>query len=233
MRTWSVSPRAALIVLILAGIGIPGGCARRARTQPPPVIDVTAGAKEKPDETGGGIRLPGQNRVLPSEDPRNRPQPGAPADQQAEMPAEAAAGSSSTSGAAIERSNTPGAAPDRSNAPGAAPERSMTPGAAPDRSNTGPARALDPAGDLRPPAVPAGETRYRVQLFASSRSHTAFAMRDEIASNVGDPVYIEQENGLWKVRVGDCRTREDANALRRRMIGLGYADAFVHEAKGE
>jgi hypothetical protein len=80
--------------------------------------------------------------------------------------------------------------------------------------------------------VPRGESRFRVQILASVVLKTALGAREEVAGAVEEPVFVEREQEIWKVRVGDLRDRAAADGLRRRLIGLGYDDAFVVAAQG-
>ena len=82
-----------------------------------------------------------------------------------------------------------------------------------------------------PPAAPetvAAGSGWRIQIFAAGDEATA----TEVASRAGDavagvPVYVETE-GLWfKVRLGDFATREAAEPLRERLIGLGWTEAWA------
>ena len=45
-------------------------------------------------------------------------------------------------------------------------------------------------------------------------------------------VYLEAEREIWRVQVGNEEERSEAQPLRRRLIGLGYEDAFIVESKG-
>jgi hypothetical protein len=45
-----------------------------------------------------------------------------------------------------------------------------------------------------------------------------------------DPVYVTADGALYKVQVGNCATHEQADALRRTALALGYEGAFVVEA---
>jgi|GEM_PF-5076244 len=231
MRTWSHFPeiarrtagrfvRLAAVAVLIGAAG--AGCAGHRRTHAPPSTDATGESTRKveppPNVSGSEIHLPGQNRMLPSEDPRNRPRSGAP-----EMPV----------------LNPPGGA-SASQSPASAAQSSAstrTPPVAKAEDTPDPCPVVggpsgDPAARLLPPPVPAGEVRFRVQVFASTNSLSAFSMRDETARTVAEPVYVEQEGGIWKVRLGDCKSLQEAHALRRRVKGLGYDDAFVLEVRG-
>lgn len=95
-------------------------------------------------------------------------------------------------------------------------------------------RAEDPAAaatEAPQETAPAYEiSGYRVQVFATARESVArrFAerMRAEYAGE-GQRVYVFKDGSLYKVRIGDCRTREDALRLRERVLAHGQNDAFV------
>lgn len=60
---------------------------------------------------------------------------------------------------------------------------------------------------------------FRVQVFSSNNTKTAkdkaFAMQDAILESLPDtPVYVVFNAPFWKVRVGNCRTRDEAQKLK-------------------
>lgn len=67
---------------------------------------------------------------------------------------------------------------------------------------------------------------WRVQIFATTDYERASLVKEEAESLFGLPVYLKFEAPYYKVRVGDCRTRTEAEALRREAIRLGYTSAF-------
>jgi len=71
---------------------------------------------------------------------------------------------------------------------------------------------------------------FRVQLFATGNIELAQARADEYRQLFEEKVYVELEGLLYKIEVGDCRTREEAEALRRRALGAGCEGAFVVDA---
>jgi hypothetical protein len=93
------------------------------------------------------------------------------------------------------------------------------------------AKAPGELSDFGPPPVPRGDIRFRVQILASVAFNTALRVRDELSKTFEEPVYLEREQEIWKVRVGDLRDRATADGIRRRLVGLGYDDAFVVEAR--
>ncbi len=207
MKISRASSSAILTILLLAS-----GCGGRARTAPPPVKDVTTprkvSAAKRPEKAKGveenGVRLPGQDRSYPSEDPRNRPQSDSPA----LAPTSPAPPPSTLGGGRVDAPSAP------------APR---TPAVA---------RVPSELSDFGPPLVPRGELRFRVQILASVAFNTALRARDELSKSIEAPVYLEREQEIWKVRVGDFPDRATADDVRRRLIGLGYDDAFVVEARG-
>jgi hypothetical protein len=68
---------------------------------------------------------------------------------------------------------------------------------------------------------------YRVQLFAGASEENARKLAREAESLLGVPAYVNYIDGYWKVRVGDCRTRAEAETLRNRARNAGYADCWI------
>ncbi|MGH7543677.1 MAG: SPOR domain-containing protein, partial [Gemmatimonadota bacterium] len=67
-----------------------------------------------------------------------------------------------------------------------------------------------------------------IQVFAARDEATA----TQVARRAGDavegvPVYVEPEESWFKVRLGDFATREAAEPLRERVIGLGWTEAWA------
>lgn len=133
-----------------------------------------------PEAADGSIRLPGQDRIYPSEDPRNRPPPG---QTRIWMPEPATIGAPADGGAV----------------------------------------GADPAG---------GEEAISVQVLATVDRRKAEELRESLAGRLGLPARIVREQEIWKVRVGSFEDLLAAEALRRRLIGLGYDDAFLVGASG-
>jgi hypothetical protein len=72
---------------------------------------------------------------------------------------------------------------------------------------------------------------YRVQVMASSTSAGADEVATKVRGQVSDEkVFIDYVGGLYKVRVGACGDYATAAALRDRLIGAGYSDAWVVKA---
>jgi len=68
---------------------------------------------------------------------------------------------------------------------------------------------------------------YRVQLFASGEQENAKTYEMEVEMRLGIATYLEYLDGMYKVRVGDCRTRQEAENLRDQCRAAGYQDAWI------
>lgn len=236
-RICSRPVRIGLLAAIVVVTGVfAAGCGGRGRGAPKPAIDARAGSSsrkdpvvagvegsgsKRPEEEGrerpaAGIVLPGENRLLPSQDPRNLAgsqelAPAAPSDAEAVPPAAAPPVVVQDSGVAPAEGSRPAAPISHGS------EKTDPPAA--------------PVSFLPSPIAP-GESRFRVQVLASAVPHNAYRVRGELEESLGFPVYVEPEQGILKVRTGDFRDRSDADTLRRRLFGLGYGDAFVVECRG-
>lgn len=85
-----------------------------------------------------------------------------------------------------------------------------------------------------PPPPPSAETvGYRVQIgafrFETGEWGGAQQRASEARMRFTEAVYVEFEAGLYKVRVGDCVIKNDAEILKSKAIQLGYPDAFIVE----
>ena len=82
------------------------------------------------------------------------------------------------------------------------------------------------AGSGPPPLT---RRAYQVQLMALSREDVAQQHRAELEASLGVPVHVEPEGRLFVVRAGDYPTREEAEALKERLVDrrADYADAYV------
>ncbi|UCF05925.1 MAG: SPOR domain-containing protein [bacterium] len=67
---------------------------------------------------------------------------------------------------------------------------------------------------------------FRVQVFATADLEKAKAVKERAGWDSGLPAHIEFEGGLYKVRVGDFASREEAAAARARLVEL-YPDCWI------
>ena len=98
---------------------------------------------------------------------------------------------------------------------------------------TGYVRAAGAAAQApRETAPAAGEVAatsgWRIQIFAAEDQTTAGEMARRAGEAVaGVPVYVQAEGPWFKVRLGDFATREAAEPLRQRLVGLGWTEAWA------
>ncbi len=72
---------------------------------------------------------------------------------------------------------------------------------------------------------------FRVQLGAFNEQEGAEIFAGRARQRLSSyPVYVRYYHPLWKVQVGDCRTREEAQRLMGILRGRGYPDAWVVES---
>jgi len=78
---------------------------------------------------------------------------------------------------------------------------------------------------------PAPEAKFLVQVFASRSKERANIIAEDLRQVQDYPVYVVFEDNLYKVRIGDFETRQQAEGFRDYIRGRGYPDAFVVEMK--
>jgi hypothetical protein len=75
---------------------------------------------------------------------------------------------------------------------------------------------------------------FRVQIFATQNIETATLQKKEAEFVFGGDsvaVYIEFDSPMYKIRVGDCLNRADAENLRETARRHGYPTSFVVKSK--
>ncbi len=69
---------------------------------------------------------------------------------------------------------------------------------------------------------------FRIQVLAVSYRDNADRVADEVRDRLaGYSVYVEYISDLYKVRVGDCIDRSEAETLRSKLVNLGYDGAWI------
>lgn len=68
---------------------------------------------------------------------------------------------------------------------------------------------------------------FRVQILATSSEQSALDAKKRVENRLGLAAYINLVDGMYKVRVGDCSTREEADKVREKCRGAGYTDAWI------
>jgi len=91
---------------------------------------------------------------------------------------------------------------------------------------------VTPPPPVSPPAeAPRKVLGFRVQIFASSTEKGASKVAGDARSTFTETVYVEHEPPYYKVRIGDCLSKDEAGALRAKAVRLGYRGAFVVETQ--
>lgn len=62
---------------------------------------------------------------------------------------------------------------------------------------------------------------YRVQLLATRQEDLARKAKQKAIYKIQENVYLEFASPLWKIRVGDCKTRKEAEELREKVRRIG------------
>ncbi len=62
---------------------------------------------------------------------------------------------------------------------------------------------------------------YRIQLLATPHEDLARRAKQKVIYKIQESVYLEFESPLWKIRVGDCKTRKEAEELREKVKMIG------------
>jgi hypothetical protein len=68
---------------------------------------------------------------------------------------------------------------------------------------------------------------YRVQLLSTSREDQAREAKKKAMIKFNVTVYLDYETPNWKIRMGDCNTKKEADALRHEAMRKGFPDAWV------
>ena len=68
---------------------------------------------------------------------------------------------------------------------------------------------------------------YRVQIFVSRLVGKAHEIERQAALQFPDGAYMVYDPPNYKIRVGNCLTRGEAEEIRRKAITIGYHDAWV------
>ena len=78
-------------------------------------------------------------------------------------------------------------------------------------------------------AAPKTIPGFRVQVFASTSRGNAERVFSEARGLLGEKAYLEVVPPLYKVRMGNFLTQQEAQLLKERAIEKGYKSAFVVE----
>jgi hypothetical protein len=90
----------------------------------------------------------------------------------------------------------------------------------------------EPKPDI--PTVVKEITGFRVQILATKNIETASLFEQEASerfTNLDHKTYLIFEAPLYKIRVGDCRERGQAEELRDISLQYGYRESFIVKTK--
>ena len=68
---------------------------------------------------------------------------------------------------------------------------------------------------------------YRVQALVTRNTHSADSIRAVLSDKIDEDVYITYEVPYYKIRVGNCVDRKQAEELQLKLVELGYASAWI------
>lgn len=84
--------------------------------------------------------------------------------------------------------------------------------------------AGDTVIEIEENTVPSGP--WSVQVAACGSMDAALTLRDTVAAQTGQQVFIDHTGSYYKVRVGSFATSADSNGLRIQLRENGYPDAW-------
>ena len=88
--------------------------------------------------------------------------------------------------------------------------------------------------DIDKPMVVKEITGFRVQILATKNIETASLFEQEASerfNNLDHKTYLIFEAPLYKIRVGDCKERAQAENLRDQAMQYGYRESFIVKTK--
>ena len=68
---------------------------------------------------------------------------------------------------------------------------------------------------------------YRVQALVTRNTHSADSIRAVLSDKIDEDIYITYEVPYYKIRVGNCVDRKQAEELKLKLVELGYASAWI------
>ncbi len=82
-------------------------------------------------------------------------------------------------------------------------------------------------GNPEVPDINARVNGYRVQLIATRNESEARSNMENALSFFPERVYLLFDSPFYKLRVGDCVLRSDADSLQQRAIHRGFSSAWI------
>jgi hypothetical protein len=87
--------------------------------------------------------------------------------------------------------------------------------------------AAAPSGTEPAAAAEQGGPRFRIQILASSQIDMVRREKVRAEETIDLPVSMASDQSLFKLYVGDFRTRAEAEAVLPTVRGMGYNDAWI------
>jgi hypothetical protein len=72
---------------------------------------------------------------------------------------------------------------------------------------------------------------YRIQLIATTDENRAREIKKNAMLKLKEKVYLVFEAPNYKIRVGDCTTRDEAKAIQQDALANGFSDAWIVQSK--
>ena len=95
-----------------------------------------------------------------------------------------------------------------------------------------PERAAERGREEPATRAPTAPGPWLVQVFAARDESSAREVARGVEARIEAPARVDREEGWYKVRVGGYADRAGAEALRLRLAGLGFPEAFLVRASG-
>ncbi|MBL7190639.1 SPOR domain-containing protein [bacterium] len=94
------------------------------------------------------------------------------------------------------------------------------------KTGGGPAKQA-PAPPAEIPVIEKEVPGFRVQIYATSSHEAARQMEQQAALEFEEGVYMVYDPPTYKIRIGNCQTHAQADALKAKAAALGYHDAWI------
>jgi len=72
---------------------------------------------------------------------------------------------------------------------------------------------------------------YRVQVFSSLQQDESEQAAQKVREKIDEKVYVEFDPPYYKVRVGNCKSSDEAEELLNKLKRLGYPEAWIVRAR--
>ncbi|MBN2543533.1 SPOR domain-containing protein [bacterium] len=80
-------------------------------------------------------------------------------------------------------------------------------------------------------SIPTNQLGWRVQIYNTDKKIEAEQVEKEARKEMGLQIYSEYEPPYYKLRVGNCKTPEEAEELLERVKEHGYENAWIIQCR--